>query len=287
MAKPLRDYQRAMLEYLRDHGVVTRETLRKVGVAACDPHFALGRLQTHRKEYAEKFEGLSTEQRLAEIEKQRHQGAVRLVDQAFSHLETRGLTEVVDVADDNRHTRLSWRITEKGRKVLEGVSPRRLDADWLDAAKQDLKEWNQTHEDWTSDEYWEVHGRPLNDATGRNLFLWGQKQGFMEDAGDADRADKRHWRSLIFGEKDALGKTCELCGKPVDPMDNDTFQLVEGWMRLGSDRHPDPDRKITRAARTPALLNYHDRFMCQDCLKKERSRRRRGRTGRTPLPRAS
>lgn len=242
--KELREYDSAILQHMEDGRVYLRDELMRVGCSAIDPHYALSMYQQkHGGRINEMFEGLTQEQRVAEIERQRHEGAKLQVGKRLSHLESGGLIEVVEWGEPRPgrklKQRISFKITDRGLQRLMGASDEEIDEGWTQEARDALIEVAQTKQAFTVDTIWALPlARPLSKthAPLEPILMWGIGQGFCLPTDDSvPRADNsggsvRVYESLIFGKVDITWKTCGCCGHEVDPTEPGTSKVqIYNW----------------------------------------------------------
>lgn len=238
--KELRDYDEAILRACGDGLVHSREELMKAGCAAIDPHYALSMYQKANGSHAEeRFEGLNAEERLAEIEHQRYEGAKLQVGKRLSHLEDGGLLEVAEWGEPRpgriRKRRISYRISDRGLARLAGASDEQIDATWEKEARELVLHMAQTIASFTTEDAWRQGlRRPLTQMHNplQSVFLWAQRQSFIEITDDKAKplsksgGDLVVYRSLIHDQQEISWLTCDICDVNVDPLEVGTSKIV-------------------------------------------------------------
>lgn len=259
--KELREYDSAILQHMEDGRVYLRDELMRVGCAAIDPHYALSMFQQkHKDRVNAMFEGLTQDQRVAEIERQRHEGAKLQVGKRLSHLEDSGLIEVVDWDDPHpgkkRRRRVSFKITTRGLQRLMGASDEEIDEPWTQEARDALVKVAQTQETFSANDIWAAPlVRPLSNPYHplEPIIAWAIGSGFiMPTEETTPRSDGaggalRVYESLIFGKEHITEKTCGCCGKPVDPVEPGTSKVATYNFLVGE-------------RGTPSMTNGRDPF---------------------------
>lgn len=281
--KELRGYQEAILRAMEDGLPHHRDELTRIGVAAVDPHYALSMYQQKHKAKAEsRFAGMTNEQRFAEIERQRYEGAKLQVSKFLSHMETRLLAEVVEFAPPAagklREKRISFRITDRGRARLAGASEEQINENWTQEAREALIKVARRQPTFISEDVWSAPlPQPETDPGQRPLdpiFQWAERHHYITLSETPSETQRyRIWESLIYGTDELPTVHCMTCGKITDPTEIGSSIEALGFIEIVNDVGTFATNKILDVQPT-------GQHRCADCTEKKKRHRNRVRRQR-------